>query len=224
MIRKWMAAGFGIMLAAAGFAAHASDAQILVDRASLTLDDVQNDPAFGNARDLLRRAQAVMIIPALFKGGFFVGGEGGTGVLLTRQYSGWSQPAFYTMASASLGFQIGAQRSEVVLIILSDRAKRAFMADKFKIGAEAGLAIVTLGSEAEAATTGASGNDIVAWASSAGAYAGVAFNGSVIEPRESYDQAYYGSDVSSYGIVMLNQVRNPGADALRQKLLGMAGP
>jgi SH3 domain-containing YSC84-like protein 1 len=223
MKTKWLAAALlGAVALHPARAAHAD--QDLVDRARLTLNDVERDPAFGNARSLLRRAQAVMIVPQLFKGGFFVGGEGGTGVLLARQLDQWSQPAFYTLASASLGFQIGAQQSELVLIIMTDRGKRAFMENRFKLGAEAGLTVVTIGSSAEAATASNLQPDIVAWSSSQGAYAGVTLKGSVIEPRESYDQHYYGRDVSSYGIVTLNQVRNRGADGLRQKLLDMAGP
>ena len=80
----------------------ASDAQNLVDKARITLDDVKKDKEFGNTQQLLRRAKAVLIVPSLFKGGFFVGGEGGSGVLLTREPDGaWSYPAFYTLASAS---------------------------------------------------------------------------------------------------------------------------
>lgn len=201
----------------------ASDEQDLVNSASATLDHVQRDPAFGDAQQLMRHAKAVLIIPNLIKGGFFIGGEEGTGVLLTRQYHGWSNPAFYTMGSASFGLQIGGQDSQIILIIMTDRAKRALMQDRFKIGADAGLTVVTLGSNAEAATT-AQGGDIIAWASSKGAYAGLTINGSVIEPRESYDRAYYGRKVSSYGIVTLNQVNNPGDYGLRQKLARIAGP
>lgn len=221
---RFFAALAVLFLLAAHAARAAHPEQDLVDQARLTLDDVEHDPAFGNAKQLLRRAQAILIVPALIKGGFVVGGEGGTGVLLTRQYDQWSQPAFYTLASASLGFQFGAQKSKLVLIIMTDRGKRAFMENKFKLGAEAGLAVVTLGSSAETATSGNSPADIVAWASSSGAYAGVTLNGSVVEPREAYDRGYYGRDVSSYAIVTLNDVRNRGADSLRQQLLEMAGP
>src|ERR1700744_1172938 len=109
----------------------ASDAQNLVDKARITLDDVKRDKEFGNTQHLLKGAKAVMIVPSLFKGGFFVGGEGGTGVLLSREPDGnWSYPAFYTLASASFGLQIGAQESELVLIALSNKAKEDFMRDE----------------------------------------------------------------------------------------------
>ena len=94
-----------------------------------------------------------MIAPRIFKAGFFVGGEGGTALLMARGVHGWSDPAFYTVASASFGLQIGAQESEMVMFIMSDKALNALMTDKFKIGANAGIAVATLGSTVEGATT-----------------------------------------------------------------------
>jgi lipid-binding SYLF domain-containing protein len=197
----------------------ASDEQNLIDRARITLDDVKRDKEFGNTAQLLRRAKAVLIVPSLFKGGFFVGGEGGTGVLLSREPDGnWSYPAFYTMASASFGLQIGAEESELVLIALTDKARDAFMADEFKIGAEAGLAVVTLGASAEAATTANLNADIVVWASSSGAYGGLTLNGSIIKPRDTYNADYYGHPSSPAAITSSRAVVNHAADPLRVTL------
>jgi lipid-binding SYLF domain-containing protein len=210
------------LLAAPGARA-ATDEQNLVDRARITLDDVKRDKEFGNTEQLLRRAKAVMIVPSLFKGGFFVGGEGGTGVLLSRTPNGgWSYPAFYTMASASFGLQIGAEESELVLIALSDKAKEAFMRDEFKIGADAGLAVVTLGANAEAATTANLNADIVVWASSSGAYGGLTVNGSIIKPRDSYNEAYYGRAASPMVITAGTGVTNRAADPLRGTLKALS--
>ena len=205
-----------LTMVAAPAARAASDEQNLVDRARITLDDVKRDKEFGNTQQLLKRAKAVMIVPSLFKGGFFVGGEGGSGVLLTREPDGaWSYPAFYTLASASFGLQIGAQESELVLIALSNKAKEAFMRDEFKLGAEAGLAVVTLGASAEASTTANLNADIVVWASSSGAYGGLTLNGSVIKPRDSYNEEFYGKAASPLTITSGHAVTNRAADPLR---------
>jgi lipid-binding SYLF domain-containing protein len=196
----------------------ASDEQNLVDRARITLDDVKKDKEFGNTLQLLKRAKAVLIVPGLIKGGFFVGGEGGTGVLLSREATGtWSSPAFYTMAAASFGLQIGGEESRLVLILLTDKAKKAFMTDEFKLGAQAGLTVVTLGSSAEAATTSNLKADIVVWASSTGAYAGLTLDGSVIKPRASYNAEYYGHTVSPASIFAGHEY-NAKADNLRMTL------
>ncbi len=195
-----------------------TEQQDLVEKARITVDDLRKDKEFGNARDLMHRARAVLIVPSLVKGGFFVGGEGGDGLLLTRDAQGWSDPSFYTIGSASFGLQIGLEQSELVLFIMSDKALHSFTADEFKIGAQAGLAIVTLGSEAEAATTGNLNADIIAWSSATGAYAGLTLNGSVVKPRESYDAAYYGHAVRPSEIVYHHEAHNPGDSGLRRAL------
>ena len=196
----------------------ASDQANLVDRARITVDDLKKDKEFGNALDLMRRARGVLIVPALVKGGFFVGGEGGDGVLLERNGEGWSDPAFYTLFSASFGLQIGLEQSEVIMFVMNDRAMTAVLRNEFKIGADAGLAVVTLGSNAEIATTSAAGADIVLWASSTGAYAGLTLNGSIIKPRDAWNAAYYGRPVSVGDIVRRDEVKNLEANALRRDL------
>jgi len=204
--------------------ARADDAVNLVERAKITLDDLRRDREFGNAKDLLHRARGVLIVPELVKGGFFLGGEGGSGVLLARNPDlTWSEPAFYTLASASFGLQIGLQQSELVLIILSDKALHAFMSDEFKIGAQAGLAIVTLGSMAEADTTSHFNADIVVWASSTGAYAGLTLNGSLIKPRDSYNESYYGAPQTSNSIIIKHTAPHvPASDALQQAIANVS--
>jgi len=196
----------------------ASDQQNLVDEARITIDNLKKDQEFGNAMALMRRARGALIVPSLLKGGFFFGGEGGSGVLLGKSGAYWSYPAFYTLASASFGLQIGLEQAEVIMIIMNEKALRAVMRNKFKVGADAGLAIVTLGSSAEAATTSAAGADIVVWASASGAYAGISVNGSIIAPRPSWNHAYYGRAVTVSDIITKRVVKNRGADGLRDDL------
>jgi SH3 domain-containing YSC84-like protein 1 len=203
---------------AAPMAHAASDQQNLVDRARITIDDVYKDKAFGNSPDLIHKARAILIIPRLYKGGFFVGGEGGDGVMLARTPHGWSQPAFYAMGSASFGLQIGLEQSEVVLFIMSQKALDAVLRNQFKFGANAGLAVVTLGSSVGAATTSAAGADIVVWASSSGASAGITLDGSIIKPSPDSDRDYYGRNLNTRDIIFRNEGINPGAASLRQAL------
>jgi SH3 domain-containing YSC84-like protein 1 len=221
--RIFLSASFGALALLSVSAANAaSDQQSLVDRARITIDDLRKDPSFGNARDLLRTARAILIVPRLYKGGFFVGGEGGNGVLLAREKNGtWSSPAFYGIGSASFGLQIGLEQSEMIIIIMSQKALDALMTDQFKVGANANIAVVTLGSGVEGATTSHAGADIVTWASSSGAYAGVSLNGSVIKPLQGDTAAYYGRKVTPRDILYHQNVSNPGAASLRQALLSV---
>ena len=211
------AVGLGLLSAPARAA---SEQQNLVDEARITLDHLRNDQEFGNAKQLLHKARAVLIVPNLVKAGFFLGGEGGDGVMLARSAGGtWTDPAFYTMASASFGLQIGIQQAEVVMLVMSDRALKALEQDQFKFGAQASLAVVTLGSSAQAATsTALDSADIIVWASASGAYAGLTLEGSLVKPRDSYNEAYYGRPIAVREILNNNGGHNPGADNLRHTL------
>lgn len=199
----------------------ATDEQITVDHATGTLADLRNDREFGDARTLLHRARAVLIAPRVFKAGFFLGGEGGSAVMLAHGRHGWSDPAFYTIASASFGLQFGAQTSEMVLFVMNDHALKALMSDRVKLGANAGIAVATLGSTVEGATTTHGGADIVVWASSSGAYAGISLDGSVVEPRSADDAAYYHRELSSADILLRGEGTAPGARALLATISGL---
>jgi len=184
----------------------------LVNAAARTAEDMKRDPAFAAARNMLHQARAILIVPNLVKGGFVFGAEGGNGVLLVREGRGWSAPAFYTMASASFGLQIGLEKAKVVLLIMSERALRGIEGGNFKIGGNAGITAVTLSSGAEASTT-LRGGDIIVWTSATGAYGGLTINGSVIKAKTDWNEAYYGKPVSVAEITS-GRVHNPGSRIL----------
>jgi lipid-binding SYLF domain-containing protein len=196
-----------------------SGPQAIVDHALGTLADLRHDKEFGNALQLMSKAHAILIAPQIFKAGFFFGGEGGRAVLMARgPDGGWSNPAFYTVASGSFGFQFGAQESEMIMFIMSARALDALMANKFEIGADAGIAVATLGSTVAGATTTNAGADIIVWASSSGAYAGISLAGTLVQPNADMDAAYYGQALTSREIVLGRIAHNPAAAPLVQSL------
>ncbi len=202
--------------------AMASDEQEVVDDAANAVQRLSTSSGLAaNARDLLSRARGVMIVPTLVKGGFIFGAQGGTGVLLSRdpKTGSWSYPAFYAMGAGSFGLQIGVEVSRIMLIIMNDRALNAVMQHEFKIGAEAGIAVATLGGGAEASTTAAGGADIYALAESAGLFGGVAIQGGIVKPRVEQDHAYYGPNVTA----RRRAAKNPGAENLRNELRQAAG-
>jgi lipid-binding SYLF domain-containing protein len=196
-----------------------SGPQAIVDHALGTLQDLRHDKEFGNALHLISRAHAILIAPQIFKAGFFFGGEGGRALLMARGVNGsWSSPAFYTVASGSFGLQIGAQESEMIMFIMSERALHALMANKFEIGANAGIAVATLGSTVAGATTTNAGADIIVWASSSGAYAGISLAGTLVQPNGDMDAAYYGRPLTSSEIVLERLAHNPAAAPLVRSL------
>ncbi len=211
------AAALASVVLAAPTAQAADDQTELLANATRTAYNMKHDPSFGAARDMLRRARAILIVPELVKGGFIFGAEGGDGVLLARTRHGWSPPAFYTMGSASFGLQIGLEKAEIVLLIMSDRALRAVERAQFKFGAGAGLTVVTASAGAEGATAPNLSGDIIVWTSATGAYGGLTLSGSVIKERKETDADFYGRPASVPDI-LAGRVRNPAANALRAEL------
>ena len=221
MRRRYLAAGlaaaaFTVAITPAAFAL--TDQQALVDSARLTVDQLRRAPQAAQARSLFDRARAVLIIPRFYKAGFFFGGAGGKGVLLLHGPRGWSAPAFYTIGSASFGLQIGLEQSEMVLFIMSQRALEALMRDKVTLGATGGLAVATIGGNVAGATTAAAGADIVSWAESQGAYAGISLEGSVVAPDTDADAANYGRPVTTDQVVYRLADGQPGGLALQREL------
>ena len=215
---------FAVMLAVlpwlAPRPAHAQgDEQTLVDRATLAVQEMANQTLSTDPRRALSRARAVLICPRVFKAGFILGGEGGACVLLARAGNGtWSYPAFYGMGSGSIGFQIGIQDAQFVMMIMTEKGLNAVLNSQFKFGADASLAIATIGAGIQGSTTSALGADIVAFSQTRGLYGGVSLEGSLMGQRTSWNAAYYGHEMGSRQIVMDMQGSNPGADPLRDVL------
>jgi lipid-binding SYLF domain-containing protein len=201
-----------------------TEQQSVVDRATLAVQDMlgSNDVNF-DAHTLIKRAKGAMVCPQVFKAGFIFGGQGGGCVLVGRGSSGWSYPAFYGMGSGSFGLQIGIQDSEILFIVLTDKGLRALMDSQFKIGADAGIAIATIGAGVQGSTTAALRADIVAFAKSRGLFAGVSLDGSLIGSRSEWNTAYYGKPLAAQQIVLQGEGSNPGAEPLREMLARFSG-
>lgn len=198
--------------------------QTLVDRATLTVQEMMTQAVSDGPRDLLRHAKGVLVCPRIFKAGFFFGGEGGNCVLLARAGNGtWSYPAFYTIGSASFGFQFGIEDNQLFLLIMTDRGLGAVLDSQIKLGANAGIAVATLGAGIQGSTTTAVGADIVAFAASRGLFGGIALEGSVMSADTAWNQSYYGQAFASRQLVMQMQGSNPGADPLRGLLTRYGG-
>ncbi len=194
--------------------------QELLDRAVLALAEVRQDARLGAPMaTALRQAKGVIIVPNLVKGGFIIGGEGGSGVLLARLADGsWSAPSFVVMGAASIGLQIGGSISEVVFTIMTDEGLNAVLVNKVKLGADAGLAVGPIGGNVEASTTTAIGADIYSYAVSQGLFGGGAFEGAVISQRHAWNKSFYGADYLPRRILTDATITGPGADALRAAL------
>jgi lipid-binding SYLF domain-containing protein len=217
-------AALAIALPACTSTGSPTEQQDLVDRATLTVQEMMGAREGHDARPLLQKARGVLICPDLFKAGFVIGGQGGNCVLAGRGPQLWSFPAFYSLSAGSLGLQVGIQDSQLMLIVLSQRALQALIDNQFQFGGEAGLAFATLGTGVQGGSTAALQADVVAFARSRGLFAGLSLNGSVISVLSAWNAAYYGAPIAAQQLVVQGQGNNPGAAPLREILARYAGP
>lgn len=198
-----------------------ADQQALIDSATRTIDELatlgDNTADFTN---MLRRARAAMLCPSVIRAGFIFAGQGGACILVARDGAGsWSSPAFYGLGSGSFGVQAGAQQAQIAMLIMSPKGLEAVLNSQFTIGADAAIAVATVGAGIGGATTAAAGADIVAFARARGLFAGIALEGSLLSTRPEANRAYYGRDASARQIVLDMAAHNPAADPLRVVLM-----
>ena len=192
------------------YANEAEKGQQIVDDMTQVFDHLNADPDMGWFRSNLKRAQGVLLMRQ-YHAGFIIGASGGRGVMLARdpQTGKWSSPAFYGQGSGSLGFQMGADTSEMALLIMTEKGRDALLTTDVKLGGDISVAAGPVGAGAKAATA-----DVLSFARTKGLYGGVALEGMVIGPQSKMNHAYYGVEVSPLDILVKHEVTHPGAAKL----------
>lgn len=195
-------------------------AQDLVRLSAETYNRFQSDPNLARFRGALDGAHGYAIFPAVLKAGFVLGAEGGNGVLVVRGGDGaFGPPAFYTLASGSVGFQVGAQSSEMIMALRNQKAVEAVLKHQGKFGADMGVTMGVIGAGLEASTTSALGADIVALANGlVGIYGGVSLEGAALVRRADLNEAYYGTGAEPRAITVERRYSNPGTAVLTETL------
>jgi lipid-binding SYLF domain-containing protein len=192
-----------------------SKPQELVDQSITVLKRFASKKEFENFLTLAKRAKGILVVPQMLKGGFLVGGSGGSGVLLAREKDGvtWSYPAFYTMGAVSFGLQIGAESSQIMLLVMTEKGMDSMLSNSVKLGGDASVAVGPVGAGAKAATA-----DILSYSLSKGAYTGFSVEGAIVKVRESLNETYYGKKVSPADIFIRKSATNANAEELRQEV------
>ncbi len=143
-------------------------------------------------KELLDNAEAIAVFPGVLKAAFIVGGRGGQGVIVKRLRGGWSAPAFFNLGGGSFGAQIGAQKTDYVLLIMNEDGLNGLLKDKFEIGGEVAIAGGPVGREAAASTNPRLNAGILSYSRSKGVFIGAALKGAVISPDNDLNEAVYG--------------------------------
>jgi len=202
-------------------AAEKAEAQSIVDKSKGTLTDLMSDEHFSWLHTYLRTARGVVIFPQVLKAGFFLGGSGGTGVLLVRNEATgtWSDPAFYTLGSVTFGLQIGGEAAEVVMVAVNQKALDSLLSSSVKLGGDVSVAIGPIGGGAKGAlTVPAVTADFISFTKTKGLYGGLNFEGAVMAVRDSLNSSFYGKTVTPKDILVRKTVNAPGANELRSAL------
>jgi len=189
-----------------------TDQQKLVSASGTTLSNFLRDPDMTWLQNNIGSAKAILIAPQIAKAGFIFGGSGGRALLVARDATSgkWAGPAFYTMATASVGFQAGVSVSENVTLVMTEKGLNSLLANSVKLGADASVAAGPVGAGAKSNVVA----DMVTFSRAKGVYGGVNLDGTVIAPANDWNKAFYGKEVLPPDILIRGTARSKQSDAL----------
>lgn len=179
-------------------------------------------------QDLLDKAECIVVLPSVKKGAFGVGGSYGRGVMICRggqHYTGkWGAPALYALEGVSIGFQLGGQATDFVLLVMNQKGARSLLSSKVKLGADASAAAGPKGRTAEGATDIVMNAEILSYSRNKGLFAGISLEGSTLRSDGSANTKLYGRKLTAKEIIREGKVGIPGAAHELVSLLDSKSP
>jgi len=174
-----------------------------IKESSVVLQEITSAPDKGIPKSVLDKAEAIAIFPGVLKAGLLIGGHRGHGVISARnkKSGAWSAPGFLTLTGGSIGAQIGAQATDLVLIVMNERGVNNLVSNEFKIGGDASVAAGPVGREAEASTDIQLRAEILSYSRARGLFAGVTLKGSAIKEDEEANRRFYGKPLTNRQIL-----------------------
>jgi lipid-binding SYLF domain-containing protein len=209
-------------------AAFAADREIKVDdrldASADTLTDMMRASDKGIPHDLLDKAHCVVVVPGMKKAGFIFGAKYGRGFAVCRRGgSGWSAPASMRVEGGSVGFQIGASETDVVLLVMNDGGMKHLLSNKFTIGGEATAAAGPVGRDASAQTDAMMHAEMLSYSRSRGLFAGISLEGATLRPDEETNRELYGRDTTNREI-LTGDVNTPAVAGKFEHALNRESP
>ncbi len=194
-----------------------------IDEAGTVMKEILGMPD-GIPKDLLNKADCIVIYPSVKKAAFVVGGSYGRGLITCRKgadFSGsWSAPAMFALEGGSFGFQIGAEATDFVLLVMNEKGAGSVMSSKVKLGGDASVAAGPVGRAASAETDIVMNAEILSYSRSKGLFAGLSLEGSTMRSDDGANKALYGKELSAKEIVREGKV---GAPSSARPLLALLG-
>ena len=179
-------------------------------------------------KDLLDDAECVIVLPSVVKLAIGIGGSYGRGVMVCRSgqhFTGpWGPPAMYALEGGNIGFQLGGQATDFVLLVMNPRGAESLMASKVKLGADAAAAAGPKGRTATAATDVVMRAEILSYSRSRGLFAGISLEGSTLRPDNGANEKLYGRRLTAKEILREGKVGTPAAAHELDAELAKASP
>src|SRR6202049_1949796 len=191
-------------LSSAAFAAEREiKVQDRLDASAETLGDMMRAADKGIPQDLLDKAKCVVVVPGMKKAGFILGAKFGRGFAACRRSggNGWAAPAAVRVEGGSVGFQIGASETDVVLLVMNDGGMKHILSNKFTLGGEATAAAGPVGRDASAQTDAGMHAEMLSYSRSRGLFAGISLEGGTLRPDDVTNRERYGDDATNRQIV-----------------------
>jgi SH3 domain-containing YSC84-like protein 1 len=198
-----------------------------LENAGNVMQEILNIPD-GIPHDILNRAECVVVLPSVKKFAIGIGGSFGRGVMICRSgahFTGpWGAPAMYALEGGNIGFQLGGQATDFVLLVMNPRGARSLLKSKVKLGADAAAAAGPKGRDAAAATDVVMKAEILSYSRSRGLFAGVSLEGSTLRSDGGANKNLYGRKLSAEDIIAKHEVRIPAAARKLVSVLDHASP
>src|ERR1700687_1277541 len=225
MFRK-LAFGVCVMFAASSLFA-ANKEQERLENSGTVMQEVMGVPD-NIPQELLEKAECIIVFPSVLKAAFVVGGSYGRGAMVCRtgeHFRGpWGSPAMYALEGGSVGFQLGGQATDLVLLVMNKRGASSILDSKVKLGADASVAAGPKGRDASANTDAYLRAEILSYSRSRGLFAGVSLEGSTLRPDNDANEAIYHNKITAREIVMGNKVAVPPSGRLLVRVLQKNAP
>src|SRR6478736_2580999 len=217
----------GLMSSLGAFATDDEHEAERVKDAGVVLKEILNIPD-DIPQDLLDKAECIIILPSVKKGAFGIGGSYGRGVMICRSgehYKGkWGSPALYALEGVSIGFQLGGQATDFVLLVMNPKGAQSLLSSKVKLGADASAAAGPKGRTAEGATDIVMSAEILSYSRNKGLFAGVSLEGSTLRSDGSANENLYGKKLSAKEVIREGKVGVPDCAQELDSLLNTKSP
>jgi lipid-binding SYLF domain-containing protein len=212
MIRK-IVLGLCMLFVAHGLLA-ADNEQKRLENSGVVLEEVMNTPE-NIPQQVLEKAECVIVFPSVLKAAFVVGGSYGRGAMVCRTGPGfkgpWGAPSMFALEGGSVGFQIGGQATDLILLVMNNRGASSILSSKIKLGADASIAAGPKGRDASADTDAYLRAEILSYSRSRGVFAGVSLEGSTLRPDNDANEAIYHHKITASEIVLGKNVAIPAS-------------